>query len=114
MMTGVILVEAKTTVATRVIAWLVKVDEHLGVAQWTSTTIARNTATLHCSWWNLSNQIDGKTWVDLYERKRLKSHFQNLCSGQAKEPFSAFQEIEPNDNHSFQTPKQKNRPLATN
>lgn len=60
-----LLVETEATIATRMVARLVEVDEHARVTQWSAAAVARDLASLHRRRWNLGNQIDGHTRIHL-------------------------------------------------
>lgn len=50
--------ETKTTVATGVVARLVKVDVHLGMSQRSTTSITSNNSGFGLFWWDPGNQIN--------------------------------------------------------
>lgn len=82
MMVSMLLVKPQSTIAARMIAWLVQIDKHSWMSQWPSSTITWNPASLHSFGWYLTYQINGKTGVDLekwkqflpreYSKKKLK------------------------------------------
>ena len=64
----VVLVESKATVAARVVARLVQIDEHFGVAEGTSATVARHEAVLDRGGWNLGDEVNSETGVHLWRQ----------------------------------------------